>query len=461
MSLRIWLKRIVVYGILSFGALVVLLPLFWMVLIAFKRGGYALEPELLPPSYRLVATQTFWRPKEGRGYIFFEYRPSSEDGEVHRVFVQGKFYDPFLTVNIEMKWWLDRWVAYIPNVLPGRYAYRFFINGSRHIPDPLNPPREGEFSWIEVGVGRNVNGSISHPIEIEGDRIVFYFDRRILREGFPAPCLRLDQRVLEFSQVGSKFRLMVPFPEGRDRVQVQLLYPLSFWEGVKEVYTLENFERVWKNSAFPFGSFFLNSFVVAFFSAILTVILCTFAGYAFAKKDFYGKKFLFVLFLSSMMVPGIIFMVPQFAIVNRLGWINTYQGMIVPHLANVFGLYLMRGYIEAIPHSLFEAAEIDGANEWQIFRFVLIPLCLPMMATLFLLTFVGQWSNFLWQLIVNTPDSPYRTLPVGLALFRGQYQQNWELLMAGACFSVLPIAILFLVAQRFFIEGMTRGAVKG
>src|SRR5690606_6399567 len=122
---------------------------------------------------------------------------------------------------------------------------------------------------------------------------------------------------------------------------------------------------------------------------------------------------------------------------------NSYQGMIVPHLANVFGLFLLRQYISQIPRDLFHAAEIDGASESQVFRSIVIPVCLPIMVTLFLLVFVGQWSNFLWQLIVNTGDSPFTTLPVGLQQFKGQNANEWEKIMAGACFSILPIAVLF------------------
>ena len=183
-------------------------------------------------------------------------------------------------------------------------------------------------------------------------------------------------------------------------------------------------------------------------------------GYVFAKKDFYGKDILFGILMSSMMIPGMIFMVPQFAIVSALGWIDSYYGLVVPHLANVFGLFLLRQHIKTIPNSLLEAAFIDGASQFQIFRIIIIPLSFPIIATLFLLTFLGQWSNFLWQLIVTTPDSVYRTLPVGLALFQGQYATEWGKMMAGACFSIIPIAFLFLCAQQFFIEGMTSGAVK-
>jgi multiple sugar transport system permease protein len=184
------------------------------------------------------------------------------------------------------------------------------------------------------------------------------------------------------------------------------------------------------------------------------------AGYAFAKKNFYGRDKIFLLLMGSMMIPGMIFMVPQYALIAKFGLINSYFGMVLPHLANVFGVFLLRQYIKTIPNSLFEAAKIDGASELQCFKIIVLPLAMPIIITLFLLTFLGQWSNFLWQLIVNTPDSPFRTLPVGLALFKGQYAMDWELIMAGSCFSIIPIAILFLVAQRFFMEGMTGGAVK-
>lgn len=225
--------------------------------------------------------------------------------------------------------------------------------------------------------------------------------------------------------------------------------------------TLTNFREILDNPDFPFFEFFVNSLVVASASGALTVLICTLGGYAFAKKRFWFKEPIFFLLLTSMLIPGMIYMVPQFAIVSQLRWIDTWEGLIIPHLASVFGLFLMRQYIQTLPDSLIEAARIDGATEMQVFSRIIVPLSIPIIVTLFLLTFLSQWSNFLWQLIVTTPDSPMRTLPVGLALFRGQYAVRWEAMMAGACFSIVPMAVLFLVAQRFFIEGMTQGAVKG
>lgn len=230
--------------------------------------------------------------------------------------------------------------------------------------------------------------------------------------------------------------------------------------GWSTMYTAKNFGDVLFNPDFPFLRFFGNSLIVSISEALISVTICLFAAYAFARKEFPFKKTLFALLMSSMMVPGMIFMVPQFAIITKLGWMNTWAAIAIPHTASVFGVYLLRQAIEKIPRSLFEAVQVDGANDWQVLRIVVLPLVMPLVVTLILLTFLGEWSNFLWQLIVNTPDSPWRTLPVGLALFRGQYSIAWEKMMAAACFSIIPIVVLFLFLQRFIISGLTAGGVK-
>lgn len=229
----------------------------------------------------------------------------------------------------------------------------------------------------------------------------------------------------------------------------------------RAMYTTHNFGKILFNQDYPFHRFLLNSAIVSVGIALLTVIIAFLAGYAFARKTFYLKRMLWLAFLGSMLIPGMIFMLPQFMIVTQLGWIDTYPGLMVPHLANVFGLYLATQFIKEIPESVFESAQLDGAPEWRVLFHIVVPYCRPVLVTLFLLTFIGQWTNFLWQLIVTTPDSPLRTLPVGLALFKSQYAIQWETMMAGACVSILPIVLLFLFTQRYLIAGMTRGAVKG
>jgi multiple sugar transport system permease protein len=222
--------------------------------------------------------------------------------------------------------------------------------------------------------------------------------------------------------------------------------------------TLQNFYRVL--TQYSFGKYFANSMIVAFTAAFLSTLFASLAAYSFAKRDFFMKRVLYMVFLSSMMIPGLMYMVPQFALVSKLGWINTYPAMIVPHLANVFGFLLMIQFIRTLPNSLFEAARIDGASEWKIFMRIVVPLSTPIIATLFLLSFQFHWNNFLWQLIVTTKEAMY-TVPVGLAMFRSAYEEQYALKMAASSISIIPIAIVFLFTQRFFIEGMTKGAVKG
>ncbi len=221
--------------------------------------------------------------------------------------------------------------------------------------------------------------------------------------------------------------------------------------------TLDNFYKVIFN--YGFGRYFLNSFIVAGSAALVTTFFASLAAYAFAKKQFPLKNTLFAVFLASMMVPGLMYVVPQFAIVAQLGWMNTYKAMVIPHLANVFGLFLMKQYLAGIPDDLIDAAHIDGASESRIFFSLILPLSSPVVATLFLLTFQFHWNNFLWQLIVTNDASLY-TVPVGLALFKSAHEELYTLKMAGSCFSIIPIALIFLFTQRFFIEGMTQGALK-
>jgi multiple sugar transport system permease protein len=221
--------------------------------------------------------------------------------------------------------------------------------------------------------------------------------------------------------------------------------------------TLENFRRVFKE--FGFLRYFGNSVIVSVAAGLFATLIATLAAYAFSFKKFILKDKIFAVFLASMMVPGLMYVVPQFAIVKKLGWMNTYRAMVVPHLANVFGLFLLKQYMDTIPRSLVDAARIDGSGDLGIYRRVVVPLSLPVIATLFLLTFQFHWSNFLWQLIVTNKESLY-TVPVGLAMFKQAHEELYTLKMAASAVSLVPISIIFVFAQRYFIEGVTQGAIK-
>lgn len=230
------------------------------------------------------------------------------------------------------------------------------------------------------------------------------------------------------------------------------------YEGFSKLYTLDNFKKVF--AEFNFMKYFFNSIIVASLAAVFATTFACMAGYVFAKKNFIYKDLLFYLLVATMMIPGMMYLVPQFVITVKLGWFDTYQGLIIPHLANIFGVFMMRQFMRSIPDSLIEAAKLDGASEWQIFTIIIVPMAMPIIVTLFLLTFLFHWSNFIWQLVITKPGSAILTIPVGLAYFSGPHGSEWELMMAASCFSIIPMAVLFLIAQNFFIEGMTKGAVK-
>uniref|UniRef100_A0A7C4UBJ3 Carbohydrate ABC transporter permease n=1 Tax=candidate division WOR-3 bacterium TaxID=2052148 RepID=A0A7C4UBJ3_UNCW3 len=223
-------------------------------------------------------------------------------------------------------------------------------------------------------------------------------------------------------------------------------------------FTIENFVKIIRN--YSFGRYFLNSLIVSTLSGFFATLFAALAAYPLARKSFFLKRELTFLFLSSMMIPGLMYMIPQYVIVSKLGWINTYKGLIIPHLANVFGMFLLMQYYKTLPDAIFEAAQIDGASDLRIFLRIVIPLSLPVLLTCFLLTFQFHWNNFLWQLIVTTDEKMY-TVPVGLAMFRSAHEEMFALKMAASTLSIIPISILFIVAQRYFIEGITSGAVKG
>ncbi|MBU4239809.1 MAG: carbohydrate ABC transporter permease, partial [Alphaproteobacteria bacterium] len=184
------------------------------------------------------------------------------------------------------------------------------------------------------------------------------------------------------------------------------------------------------------------------------------AGYAFAKLRFKGRDKVFQLLVAALVVPAQIGTLPLFLMLKSMGLVNTYAGALVPWLASIFGLFLVRQYALSIPDEMLEAARIDGASEGQIFRRIVLPTLQPIIVTLGLFVFLGSWNDFLWPLIILTDQSNY-TLPVALAALSREHVQDIELMMAGAVVTVAPVLILFLALQRYYIRGMLAGSVKG
>ena len=203
-----------------------------------------------------------------------------------------------------------------------------------------------------------------------------------------------------------------------------------------------------------------NSLIVALAVTGIQIFTCAMAGYAFAKKKFPGGNFLFYLYITSMMIPGQVTLVPLFLIMSRLNLLDTYAGLVLPGIAGPFGVFLMKQFISTLPTDLIEAATIDGCGEWLTFMKVILPLAKPGLAVLGIFTFMGQWNQFLWPLII-TNSSSMRTLPVGLALLQEELPMQYGLLMAGATYAAIPMIIIFLMFQKYFLRGITVGALKG
>jgi multiple sugar transport system permease protein len=224
-------------------------------------------------------------------------------------------------------------------------------------------------------------------------------------------------------------------------------------------------EARWQNypealTALPFGRFFLNSFIVSSVTVAGHLLFCSMAAYAFARLRFPGRDKLFVVFLSAMMVPVIIILIPRFLLIHSLGWVDTYQGIIATEIVSVWGIFLLRQYFLTIPREIEDAARIDGASEFTIFRRIILPLSKPALATLAVISFVDSWKNFLWPLIV-TQSLEMRPLEVGIASFHTLYMSNWPYQMAAAVVAVLPLVVIFFLTQKYFIRGITMTGLKG
>jgi multiple sugar transport system permease protein len=221
--------------------------------------------------------------------------------------------------------------------------------------------------------------------------------------------------------------------------------------------TLEHYKAL--TERLHVGRYFMNSFIIASVVTLISTLINSMAGFAFAKYQFPGRKKLFRFLLSGMIVPAQVTMLPLFLMLKTMGLVNTYVGVILPGLASIFGIFLIRQFAGSIPDSLIEAARIDGASEFRVYRSVVLPLCRPILYTLALFTFMGTWNDFMWPLIIMTDNANY-TLPVAIANLKGEHLLDLELMMAGSVITVLPVLILFLAFQRHYIRGIMVGGVK-
>ncbi len=221
--------------------------------------------------------------------------------------------------------------------------------------------------------------------------------------------------------------------------------------------TFENYAELFTRLNLGRGLF--NSAILAASITLISLFLNSMAGYAFARMRFPGRSKLFSILLAGLVIPAQVAMLPLFLMLRRMGLVNSYWGVIIPGMATILGIFLVRQYALSLPDDLLDAARVDGASEFRIYWSIVLPLCKPVLITLAVLTFLTAWNDFLWPLIVLTDESKY-TLPVALASLSGEHVHDTELMMAGSVVTVLPVILIFLALQRYYISGIMQGSVK-
>ncbi len=224
--------------------------------------------------------------------------------------------------------------------------------------------------------------------------------------------------------------------------------------------TTQAYERILTATDTPVVRWFVNSMVAATANAVIVVVTSALAAYALARLEFRGKKVVFGLIIATLFVPPVILIVPNYEIVGRLYWLDTILAIIVPTAAGGFGVFFLRQFFSNLPRELEESAFLDGANRWQVFTRVVLPLSKPALATLALLAFLTNWNDFLWPVyVLFSPEQ--QTLQAGLSTLQSANSVRYDLLMAGAVVASVPVLLLYLIAQRFVIEGVSRSGIKG
>jgi multiple sugar transport system permease protein len=240
------------------------------------------------------------------------------------------------------------------------------------------------------------------------------------------------------------FSVIVSFSDNKNLINQPGLITKSGW-------TLRNYIYIWED--LPFAKWLLNSVLITVIQTITNVFFSALAGFTFAKLEFRGKNLIFGAMMASLMIPGIILIIPKFMLINELRMINSYPGLILPGMVSVVNIFLMKQFFETMPKDLEKAALIDGCNYFQMFWKVFIPNSKPALAAVAIYTFQGTWNEFLWPLIATNTGEMF-TLPVGMASLRYELLTDWPAIMAGTILVSIPTLIIFIVFQRFFVQGI-------
>lgn len=240
----------------------------------------------------------------------------------------------------------------------------------------------------------------------------------------------------------------------------QYIMPLSWKTFIPQVFTLDSYRELFRMVPFPFSRYLANSVFVAVSVTVLSLAVNALAAYAFAKLDFPGRNILFGIFLSTMIVPFEVLAIPLYIQVRSYGWINTYQALIIPWVANPLGIFLLRQFFQEIPKELEEAARIDGCSYFGAFRRIVLPNSIPALVAFALIRFQASWDAFLWPLIA-APAAEKRVIQIAIASFVTEVQTHWDLTFAASTMATVPIVVLFLVLQRYYVQGVVMSGLKG
>jgi multiple sugar transport system permease protein len=229
---------------------------------------------------------------------------------------------------------------------------------------------------------------------------------------------------------------------------------------IPKTITTENYDKILDSSTTPIAKWFSNSLLVSVISTIVTLLISTLAAYAYARLDFPGRNILFYVLLATLFLPGMMFLVPNFTTITRMGFLNNFAGVLLPGFAAVFPVFFMRQFFESLPKELEEAAHIDGANVFQTFFLIVMPLAKPALATLAIIQFLGSWNDFLWPLLI-LKDRELQTLQPGLRTLQGAYTSEYGLMMAGAVIVAIPVLVLYAFLQRYIVQSVATTGLKG
>ena len=413
------LGRASIYLVLFLGGIVMAFPFFWMLVTSFQSQQESLTPR-----------PVFWPQRLHPVNWLSAYRLGAEGG------------DP---------WW--------GGLKPGTTATLTVSAGAGGTLEPLR---------------------VSIPGNINSDTTALLFAQsagsKDPRVPYSSPGRRAGNRVvwdIRVANTGQDFQTKAPikigFPDGAvdlkadleaDAVSRDDLGPTLEWSNLAPGglgYVFQNFRDALRTA--PFGRYFLNSLITAGLQTMASLIVVTLAAFAFARIKFRGSGIIFALILTSLMIPGEVLLVPNYVIVSKLSWLNSYQGLVVPWIASVFGIFLLRQFFLAMPAELFEAAVIDGAGQGTLLWRVGLPLAAPGLVTFGLFCFLGSWNALLWPLVA-TSSQDMRTLQVGLQAFVGEAGTQYGQLMAASLMVVSPILVGFFFAQKQFIAGVARSGLK-